>query len=249
MEKNYVARYAHHERTHWWFRARLQLLQFQIARILRKEGLKTPLRVLNIGAGGGATSAMLEAFGAVKSVEYDADLFIYCRDTLGLDVDQASVTELPYADGAFDLVCVFDVLEHVEDDVKALSEMHRVTRAGGMLFVTVPAFQALWSSHDRANNHLRRYTAPMLNARARSVGLRLRLSSYFNFLLFPPIVLARLADRLRPAKAVEPGDFDRYQAGGFVNSLLFRIFRSERRLMSLTRLPFGLSVFAAYRRP
>jgi len=91
---------------------------------------------------------MLEKFGDVTSIEYDEDCCQFLNEVLHIPALQGSITELEFEDNSFDLVCAFDVIEHVEDDSKAASEMLRVCKKDGLVFATVPAFMLLWSEHD-----------------------------------------------------------------------------------------------------
>ena len=102
---------------------------------------------------------------------------------------------MPFADASFDLVTCLDVIEHTPDDRRTLRELRRVTRPGGTLVVTVPAYQALWSAHDVVNGHYRRYRRPELRAAAQEAGWLHVRDSYFNALLLGPAAIVRLTRR------------------------------------------------------
>ncbi|MEP7264844.1 MAG: class I SAM-dependent methyltransferase, partial [Bacteroidota bacterium] len=154
MDKAYYLEYFHLERDHWWFRARSNMLQIMITSLQ----LRQPVSILNVGAATGASSDMLGKFGSVVSLEYDKDCCAFVKDKLGIDFINASITELPFSDEAFDVVCAFDVIEHVADDVMAVKELMRVCKREGYILTTVPAYRFLWSHHDVVNQHMRRYT-------------------------------------------------------------------------------------------
>ncbi|MEL7163261.1 MAG: methyltransferase domain-containing protein, partial [Bacteroidota bacterium] len=120
MNKEYYAEYSVRERQHWWFLARLEILRDRVARFRPTLRQDEPLRILNAGIATGATSLMLADFGEVTNLEYDADCCTFVRDKLGLEVVNGSLTELPFPDGTFDLICAFDVVEHIEADDLAL---------------------------------------------------------------------------------------------------------------------------------
>lgn len=249
MDSSYYIEYYTLERNHWWFKARLDILRSQVA------GLKLSgdSKILNIGIATGATSVMLQEFGKVKSSEYDQTCFEFIKQKLPeLDIEQGSILELPYADNSYDLVCAFDVIEHVEDDAKAVSEMLRVCKPGGYIAVTVPAYKFLWSHHDDVNHHYRRYTKSNLKKLFKNGGAVV-FSSYFNSFLFPPIAAFRLFSKLVPNNFMrnknEAGsDFSVYQPK-WIEHLFFIIMRFEKYFIkSKISLPIGLSILISFRK-
>lgn len=250
MDKAYYKAYYQLERSHWWFTARLHILRSYVSRHFAGGG--KPLRILNAGVATGATSLMLTEFGEVTSVEYDEDCSLFLRENVLPDVVQASLTALPFADASFDLVCAYDVIEHIEDDVQALREIRRVLKPGGHFHLTVPAFQMLWSNHDVVNHHYRRYRRKQLLQRVHEAGLETGYASYFNAFLFFPVAAVRLAANAwqrvtgRKANADASSDFDTYKTGGITGKLLYRIFKAETALLrSRVKLPVGISLMAS----
>ena len=249
MEKNYYKDYYKLEREHWWFRARGEMLIEHLAAVF--EG-KKDLKILNIGAATGRSSELLMSLGDVRSIEYDADCFAFTRDVVGIPIQQGSILELPFTDEMIDLVCAFDVIEHVEDDNLAVSEMRRVAKSGGVLCVTVPAFMFLWSEHDVVNHHYRRYTSKILRGLFESSD-KLIFHSYFNFWLFFPIAAFRLlANVFSKGKKTLPeeaaSDFENFK-GGFFNTIFYRIFKSEHIFLThRIRLPVGVSILSTWRK-
>ena len=154
---------------------------------------------------------------------------------------------MPHEDAAFDLVTCLDVVEHMPDDVATFTELFRVTRPGGFLVVTVPAYQLLWSSHDVANQHYRRYRLSTLAAAAEQAGWRLERRTYFNSLLLPPAALVRLVRRSR-TRAEERSDLT--LTPGWLNPLLELPLRIEAAVIRAgIRLPAGLSLLAVFAKP
>jgi ubiquinone/menaquinone biosynthesis C-methylase UbiE len=198
---------------------------------------------LNVGAATGRSSEMLEPFGQIQSIEYDEPSYQFCRDVLKMKIDQGSITELPYADNAFDCVCAFDVVEHVEDDGKAIEELFRVCKPGGKIFVTVPAFMSLWSDHDVVNHHFRRYTQKELLYLFKAHGGKLKRSTYFNFFLFMPIYAVRSLQKLLKKKNVDELKPDNEMVESrFINGIFHAIFSFERILLKKMNFPFGVSL-------
>lgn len=201
---------------------------------------------MEAGCGPGANLAMLAEFGDVHAFEPDATSAEHAARTSGLEVRRGS---LPWAvpfDGEFDLIGVFDVIEHIEDDLGALTALHSLNRVGGFTVVTVPAFPSLWSSHDEVNHHWRRYTKGSLARVLEAAGYEVTFISHYNFWLFPLAVVARQIERLlrlrRPTNIDTP-------SSALVNGTLLRIFRSERHLLRRFPLPVGLSLLAVCRKP
>lgn len=245
MDKEYTLSYIEHEKNHWWFTARKEILEKMIGKIILKKNYPSALNILNVGPGGGATSLMLEKYGKVKSLEFDMDLFNYCRDVKKIDVDNGSITALPYADGSFDVACAFDVIEHVEDDAKAMQELQRVVKKDGLIFITVPAFRFLWSRHDVLNHHYRRYTKNSLDTLGENMQLSVSFSTYFNFFLFLPILAARVFEKLK-LKSDNKSDSLQLKTSPRAGKFLHALFSAEKKILFPAKFPFGVSVFAAF---
>lgn len=249
MDADYYRYYYTIERKHWWFRAREAILCRWIAHTLGARAEKRNLRVLNVGAATGRSSEWLARFGEVVSVEYDPGCCQLLHQQLGMHPVQASLEALPFADGGFDLVCAFDVLEHLRDDRAGAAELMRMCAPDGWLFVTVPAFPFLWSRHDEVNQHFRRYRLPTLrDLLAQSGGSRPTFCGYFNFWLFPLVATVRMLQKfLRRLGIAEPevkSDFAPPK-GGLGERLLERLFRSEWMFFRAgIAPPFGVSAFA-----
>ena len=124
-----------------------------------------------------------------------------------LDARQADILSLPFPDECFDGVITLDVLEHLPDDVSALAELRRVLKVGGLLLLNVPAFPCLWSRHDLANGHQRRYRRRELRAKLQGAGYTVEQSFYWNWVAFVPVLILRklrmagktASDDLQPA--------------------------------------------------
>lgn len=240
MDKNYYVEYYKLERENWWFKARLEIIRSQIKRIAKG---RHNLKILNIGTATGATSIMLQEFGSVKSIEYDKDCYEFVKQRLDIDLEQGSILDLQFRDEEYDLVCAFDVIEHVEDDKKAVAEMLRVCKSEGNIMITVPAFNFLWSKHDEVNHHFRRYTWAMLKPLFNSE--KVVFHSYFNSILFFPITAVRLLGKLIPLKRKGSGSDFGLVNSAVLNNVFYRIFKVENIfLSSRISLPFGISLMA-----
>jgi ubiquinone/menaquinone biosynthesis C-methylase UbiE len=154
-----------------------------------------------------------------------------------------SLLSLPLRDGSIDVVLALDVIEHVTEDGEAVRELWRVCKPGGLLIVSVPAYEWLWSEHDDLNQHQRRYTRPQLEARVLGPQADCLKSSYFNTFLSPPIFASRLLRRLRSKSSSARGDFA--ETAPWLNRLLETIFGVWLRHF---RFAFGVSVMCVARK-
>jgi SAM-dependent methyltransferase len=229
--------------VHWWYRGRRRIIRAELDRLELPEG--APL--LDVGCASGAMLDVLSEFGSATGVDPDPESVALARNQ-GHDALEAALPALPFADETFTACTCLDVLEHLPDDAAALAELARVTRPTGALLVTVPAYEALWSAHDDANEHLRRYRARTLKPLAERTGWRVERMTYFNALLLPAAAAVRLAERFRSrARASEVSDLRRSPPA--LNGALELPLRIEAALLrSGGRLPAGLSLLAVLRR-
>jgi SAM-dependent methyltransferase len=229
------------DERHWWYRGRRRVLRAAIERLPLPAGA----RLLDAGCGSGRMLDELARYGDVTGVDLSWESVAAAR-ARGHTVVRAPVEAMPFAAGAFDVVTCLDVIEHTADDRATLAELRRVTRPGGLLIATVPAYQALWSWHDETNRHFRRYDRATLRAASRAAGWELVTDTHFNSVLLAPAAAVRLAQRRRHAHARS----DLALTPSRLNGLLELPLRFESRLIaSGARLPAGLSLLAVLRRP
>ncbi len=216
------------EDRHWWYAERRHLLAQSIAGM-------PPGRALDIGAAGGGNTRVLRRAGwQTIALEYGAEGASVCRER-GLEVMRADATALPLAPGSLDLVVAYDVLEHIEDDGAAVREVRRVLRPEGTFQIAVPCDPKLWSAHDVAVDHVRRYTRETLTDVLQDNGFRLDELWSWNVLLRPAVQLRR-----RSSSGSDLTDLPR-----LVNAALHTVVRVER-LLPVRRLP-GVTLMATAR--
>jgi SAM-dependent methyltransferase len=248
MTPAYYKEYYELERSNWWFRARLEILKSQIQNHFYN---KNDLKILNIGVATGATSVMLAQFGTVKSIEFDEICYQFVKEKLAIDIEQGSILDLQYEENTFDLVCAFDVVEHVENDQLAIIEMIRVCKSNGIVFVTVPAFMDLWSKHDEINYHFKRYTNKTLLPLFDANKGKFTYHSYFNTILFIPIYAVRWISNQFPNLFKRNGsdsDHSMFELG-FLNKVFYGLFYAENILLKpKVKFPFGVSLMAIFRK-
>ena len=242
MERAVFDRMAELDQHHWWFRARRRILEGLIVRVVRppKGG-----RVLEVGCGTGHNLAMLGKFGDLDASELDFAARTLSTKRLGREVKEAKLPDLSmFKRNEYDLVALLDVLEHVPDDLASLRAIHRRLKPGGALLLTVPANPWMWSAHDAAHHHFRRYTKKQLKELFLRSGLEIELLSYFNTLLYPLIAAARIAGKL-----LRRDSSDDKLPGERVNAALEKIFGVEAGVLGRVPMPFGVSLVAVVRRP
>lgn len=178
MDRNEIRKLAALEDTHWWYRERRYLLARQIRKL-------RPGRALDIGAAAGGNTRVLRERGwEATALEYSEDGAEIARER-GLPVVRADALTLPFPDASLDLVVAFDVLEHIEDDNRAVQEICRVLTPGSTALIAVPADPKLWSAHDDAVGHVRRYTRLSLVALFEQNGMDVEVIASWNVLLRP----------------------------------------------------------------
>lgn len=226
------------EDEHWWFVARRKIIR----KLLETLGLSEDCRILEVGCGTGGNLDVLGKFGSVTGVELEsiAAQMARARDiapvyTGGLPDD------LPELSENFDLICLFDVIEHIEDDESSLQALKKRLNSNGKIVITVPAFPFLWSQHDDENHHHRRYRRRDISRLAETAKMNVEYMSYFNFWLFPPVAALRLFRKIWPYRESWK---DMSKPGDGLNRLLESVFASERHMVGKFSLPFGISLIA-----
>lgn len=254
------------EEHHWWFQGTRAVLLDVLDRSLAATGSKPDDRlILDLGAGTGHTTRQLGRRGRVVAVDR-SPLALRLAAASGRGVRPAGPgaqlprplcadgARLPLRDGVVDALCAFDVLEHLDDDRAALAEIARVLRPQGLALISVPAHAWLWSAHDEALGHRRRYRRKILRRRILDAGLQLERLGYYNAALFPAAALYRAARsglrRVSARHAQQEPSSDLQLPPAPLNRALAAVLAAERFWLRWTPgLPFGLSLIALARRP
>ena len=237
MERAVFDRMAEQDQVHWWYVARRRILADLIARAVV---LPEDARILEIGCGTGHNFEMLRRFGRLDAIEVDGEARALASRRLGHAVGAAPLPALGgIPDRTYDLIALLDVLEHVDEDRAALASIAGKLAPGGHILVTVPAYQWMWSAHDVAHHHKRRYSKRGLRRVAEAAGLKVERLGFFNSLLFPLAATVRIAGK---ALGRESSD-DRIPLWP-LNGLFRGIFGLERHLVGRLPLPAGVSLFA-----
>lgn len=240
-EKAYASIYGR-EDQHWWFLGRRKVLGRLIA------GLEPPgdWRVLDVGCGTGGNFSFLDAYGRVEGCDYSEEAIRFCVMRGTHPVRVASIYELPYGDGSFDLVTCLDVIEHLRLDLPAFRELKRVLKPGGYLLATLPLGPHLYSDFDCVAGHLRRYTYAEVARLVDESGLdKVRLTCYTT-LVHPVVRFYRWWGDMS-------GGRSRHTAGmetlfPLANRLLEQAMGLEARIISRRDLHWGSSIAALARK-
>jgi SAM-dependent methyltransferase len=245
MEQTVYAIEHREQARNWWFRGRRRILDDLLS------GLDLPAgaRLLDFGCGTGANGPVLRRHGFAVGVDFSPHA-LYSPDGVPggghshQALVRANVLALPVSDGSLDGAVALDVLEHLDDDRDGARELHRVLKPGAPLVVFVPAFRSLWGGQDVVSHHRRRYRKSEVELLLRDAGFVVERATFFNTLLFAPILAVRRA--MRAAKVVLPSE--NQLTGPVANELLAAVFSLEVPMLRRFDLPFGVSIACVARR-
>ena len=226
------------ESSHWWFVARRKIIQ----RAINNLDLPRNIRILDAGCGNGDNLSLLSTFGDLVAFEKNEYALKTAKSKKIGEIYKAELPDkLPNTIKTnFDLIVLLDVLEHIDDDSKSLTTVRKLMNNKGIILITVPAFQWLWSEHDVIHHHKRRYSKSELREKLDSSGFRIKYISYFNTLLFPFALVERIGQKIFFPSNPEILELPNNK----INFLLEKIFSLEAIFMNKISLPFGLSLVA-----
>jgi SAM-dependent methyltransferase len=229
------------EKQHWWFVARRSILEFFV-----EKNTKPLAQILEIGAGTGGNLEMLMRHGKVTAIEPNDFAREKIREKFGEKISMIKgslPSELGLQNQGFDLICLFDVLEHVEEDLASLSELKKFLNPNGKIIITVPAFQFLWSLHDEKLHHHRRYNLRSLKNLIKDSGFAAEKITYFNCILFPLAASIRLFEKI-----IHQRSGGEYHGLPPFNKFLTMIFSSEKFWLKKFNFCFGLSLLCVLKK-
>lgn len=237
MEKEEYKLHAIHEKDNWWFISKRRNIQYLLNRYVKPKG---KLLFLDIGCGSGANSEIFTlgcnaigvdiSYEALNDYRHKKYKYLICADG----------NRLPIADSCVDTVLVLDALEHLDDD-RALSDIHRICKPGGLIVLTVPAYSFLWTLRDLPVGHKRRYSISQLREKMIKYNFQVKKITYLNAFLFFPLLFKAIAERWLKIKT-DRGKGSIIVVSPFLNKILVSLLNMERILWILTGLAFGTSI-------
>ncbi|MBN1355467.1 class I SAM-dependent methyltransferase [bacterium] len=227
--------------NYWWYRGKKGFVRG----LLHRAGLQPSGRVLDLGCGTGTLFEFLEGWGQVVGMELSRDALILAKSRSDVPLVRATTDAIPFKPGRFALIAVFDCLEHLQDDARALIQARNLLAPGGILIVSVPAFRFLASWRDIQLDHMRRYTRSGLNRLLENAGFIVNQTVYGYFCLFFPLILKALKDRFVDPPEVFKSDINNLSEPW--NTLLAKWLYLEAWISTRIGLPFGTSLFCLAR--
>ena len=234
------------EDHNWWF---VGMRRISLSMLGRPAPVADGAPILDVGCGTGIMLEHLAPVGEATGLDFSSTALSFCRQRGAERLVQARGEQLPFSDSSFGAVTAFGVIEHIDADREALAEWARVLRPGGSLVLLTSAYQWLWSGHDVSNHHTRRYLTKEVAALLRDAGLEPTKVSYVNSILFPPILVVRIIERLRRGSKEPEPHKDTGEVPGPANRLLLWLLGLEQRAIARGKLPFGVSIVASAVKP
>lgn len=233
------------EERHFWFRARNTVISSLVKQITSE--MQPGYRLLEVGCGTGNVLRVLQD-ACSKGVVVGMDLFSeglkYARQYTSCNLVRGDIRAMPFAK-KFEIICLFDVLEHIDDDKKALEDLNSLLTDDGVLLLTVPAHQSLWSYFDEVSHHCRRYELDELENKLIRTGYRVEYLTYYMSSIFPIIWIGRRLKGMFDRRSAHDQASDELRLMPVVNGLLTSLLALEAcPINRRKRLPFGTSILA-----
>jgi len=234
----------HLERTYWWHVGKRLIVSGLLEHYWNSQSTD---RIVDIGCGAGLMLECLERYGVAMGIDISSDALGFCRNRGQERLCQADAVSLPFSSNSVSLVTALDVVEHLEQDGKALAEFHRILKPNGILALTVPAYEWLWSYWDEIHGHKRRYDLTDLSEKVNRAGFGVTKISYTNIFILPAAIAVRWLKRLQNNNAnTQKSDF--MHVPNLMNKIFVSLYRLEAALLKKTDAPFGLSIVCLARK-
>lgn len=233
------------EKTYWWHKGRFYLLDKLIRKYLPN---KENLNLFEIGCGTGETLNFLSTYGEVSGIDISPEAINFCRQKGQTNVFLGNIVKIDMQDhkNKYDVVLALDVLEHIQNDVEAMRRANEMLTDDGVFILTVPAHKFLWSGHDEALHHKRRYHSVELKQKLKDAGLSIEKYSSFVTTAFFPILLFRLWGNLYKKSAYPKTSY--VELPEFLNKLAINILKIETKIFQLIGLPVGTTLVAVLKK-
>lgn len=234
MELVEYAQMEQQEQGYWWHIGRRAVLQKVLSAVIPPAN---GLQLLDVGCGTGINFNWLKDWGKVTGLDTSPEALQYCRaKQVYTELVQADGTALP-PNSQYDIITAFDVLEHIPDDIAALRSWTAALKPNGYVYITVPAYQWLFSAHDKALHHQRRYLAKELKQKFELAGLTVKYISPFFYFTFPLVMLVRLLTKSSQPKT------SYVSTPNLLGRFLINLSQAEARFLAQgNQLPWGSSL-------
>lgn len=237
--KEYYRNYAYEE-SNWWFLG-MKSIYFSLLNLHINPS--STMKILDVGCGTGGILDKLSHYGFVIGGDISKEALRFCQTREQKNLIMIDSVYLPFKTNSFDVITAFGVIEHIEDDLGMLKELYRVSKPGGNIVFLTSAYQFLWSYHDVANEHKRRYNKIEFKQRLFGSGFTIRQISYVNFLLFPFIAVIRVMQKLTFRNKMQAVQRDIFNPPSFINNFLIYLLKFEGFcLKRKINFPFGVSI-------
>ena len=232
------------QESYWWFKGKAYLIR-KILECNYNSGKS--LRILDVGCGTGFITRMLAEYGEVTGLDMADIALEFCEKNGINNVIKGSITNIPYQDNQFDLVCALDVLYHlaVENDEDAIREVHRVLKPGGRVIITTSAMKCHVGKNDIVQHGARRHSRNELLEKCERVGLVHERSSYYTVAFFPLVYIIR---KLQELRNIEPKSDIDGEINPIINSISYWWMKREIDLLRHIIFPFGVHLFGTFRK-
>ena len=263
MNKDHYQNMYEFEDLHWWFCGHRNFIKTLLQQYFSPEkaalkdkklldksdsNIKLPL-LMDIGCGTGKTMEEFSPLARIIGCDLYAEPIRFCKKRGDFLLIQASAESLPVCKNSFDIVFIIGVLYHqgIQNDQKVLKEAFRILKPGGVLIVTEPAFNFLYSQHDKVQHARYRYNKRQIKGKLINAGFNIKRVGYYDFFLFPIAILVRIVRKIVPS--LNNSQSDMRHTPKLLNSILKTILFFEAKRLKTKNFPFGLSVFAVSLKP
>ncbi len=228
------------EKQYWWFQGRRRVILDTLKHHAKVQSDAKPV-ILDIGCGTGMMLEDLQEMGNATGLDFSMVALEYCRNRGIKNLGRADVRNLPIRENSVDIITALDLIEHIEDDHGLMDEFHRVLKPGGVAIMSVPAHKKLWSGHDVALHHFRRYEKPEFRQLIEGAGLTPTKYTYGMATAYVPAVLVRNWKKLT-RKENDGHSTDEFPIPSWLNGMLRKSVEVESMWLRRFNLPIGLSL-------
>lgn len=231
------------ERQYWWFQGRRKVILDILRNHTKHNAQADSARpvIVDIGCGTGMLMEDLQVMGKATGLDFSMVALEYCKNRGINNLGRADVRHIPIQDNSVDIITALDLIEHIEDDHGLMREFQRILKPGGIAVMSVPAHKKLWSGHDVALHHFRRYEKPEFRSLIEEAGLTPRKYTYGMATAYLPAVMVRNLKKLA-SRPTTTNTTDEFPIPAWLNGLLKKSVEAESLWLRRWNLPIGLSL-------